>query len=340
MAASRWFQNVWGNQVPSELLQPYMIYLDERIEPRKEKARGSYGAVFEVKYNGAMCVGKRILDILVGLGAHQFVDEDQYMPLIEKFRQECDLMSKMRHPNVVQFLGIYQPSPDPRDLTLVMEKLHIDLGRFIGKQRNIPLSIKLSILRDVSSGLLHIHSHGVIHRDLNAGNILLTEQLCAKVADFGMSRVLPQNISNSHIRGSMTIMPGAADYMPPEAVEGEYDHKLDTFSFGKFSNIATQCNISLFVGHVTLYLINEEYPQPVYMNWKKVGEIKDGIEMERRRTWLKKMGQQHCLYDLIAACLQDEPEERPTMLALNTDLNELCSTYPYKLEDFMKISVS
>ena len=76
------------------------------------------------------------------------------------------------------------------------------------------------------------------------------------------------------------------------------------------------------------------------MNWKKVGEIKDGIEIERRRTWLKKMGQQHCLYDLIVACLQDEPEERPTMLALNTNLNEFCSAYPYKLEDFIKISVS
>ena len=337
MAFSLWFQKVWRNQVPSKVLQPYMISLDERIEPSKEKGRGSYGAVFEVKYNGTVCIGKRILDILVGLGGHQFVDEDQYIPLIEKFRQECDLMSKMRHPNVVQFLGIYQPSPDPRNLTLVMEKLHIDLGRFIEKHQNIPLSIKLSILRDVSSGLLHIHSHGVIHRDLNAGNILLTEQLCAKVADFGMSRVLPQNILN---KGSMTIMPGAADYMPPEAVEGKYDQKLDTFSFGKFSNNTTHYISSLYVGHVTLYLINEEYPQPVYMNWKKVGEIKDGIEMERRRTWLKKMGQQHCLYDLIVACLQDEPEERPTMLTLNTNLNEFCSAYPYKLEDVMKISVS
>ena len=337
MAANLWFHNVWGNEVPSEVLQQYMISLDERIEPLKEKARGSYGAVFEVKYNGAVCIGKRILDILVGLGAHQFVEEDQYMPLIQKFRQECDLVSKMRHPNIVQFLGIYQPSPDPRDLTLIMEKLHIDLGRFIEKHQNIPLSIKLSILRDVSSGLLHIHSHGVIHRDLNAGNILLTEQLCAKVADFGMSRVLPQNILN---KGSMTIMPGATDYMPPEAVEGKYDQKLDTFSFGKFSNITTHYISSLFVGHVTLYLINEVYPQPVYMNWKKVGEIKDGIEMERRRTWLKKMGQEHCLYDLIVACLQDEPEKRPTMLTLNANLNEFCSAYPYKLEDLMKISVS
>lgn len=229
MTASGWFTSLWKTQSPGQVLQQHLIELDEPVESLNERGRGAYGAVFKVKYNGASCVAKRILEILTGLGAYQYVGKDQYQPLLDKFRAECDFLSKLRHPNVVQFIGICQPTPDPRNLTLVMEEMHIDLNELITTYKPIDECIKLQILIDVSAGLLHIHSHGVIHRDLNAGNVLLTRDLRAKIADFGMSRLLP---SNMVIRPDMTLMPGAPDFMPPEAMTGSYDTKLDTFSFG------------------------------------------------------------------------------------------------------------
>ena len=230
MSITVWFRELWGKRSPDEVLKDHLIQLDETINVEtNEKGRGAYGSVFEVKYNGATCIGKRILDILTGGGGNLPVDRDQYMPLVDRFRAECDLLSKLRHPNIVQFIGICQPTPDPRDLTLVMEKMEIDLGKFIYEFKPINSTIKHGILCDISAGLMHIHSHNVIHRDLNAGNVLLTQDLRAKVADFGMSRVVKSHVIH---QGSMTIMPGAPDYMPPEATTGEYDIKIDTFSFG------------------------------------------------------------------------------------------------------------
>lgn len=232
MTASFWFSSLWKARSPEDVLQQHLIKLDDSVG--EELGRGAYGAVCEVKYNGATCVAKRVLEILTGLGAHQHVGRDQYQHLLDKFKAECDLLSKLRHPNVVQFIGICQPTDDPRHLTLVMEKLYINLDELIksGAYKPLDEGIKLQILLDVSAGLIHIHSHGVIHRDLNAGNVLLTRELRAKIADFGMSRLLPSNAPL--VRLDMTMMPGAPDFMPPEAMTGSYDMKLDTFSFGMY----------------------------------------------------------------------------------------------------------
>ena len=157
--------------------------LDAPINSGKRLGGGCFGAVYEAKVNGATCVAKRLLDILTGARGQPQVSRQEWGVLADKFKAECSLLSKLRHPNVVQFLGVYEPSDDPRDMALVMEKLYMDLENFITKYPHTPLAIKLHILRDISCGLLHIHSHGIVHRDLNAGNVLLTHSLQAKVAD-------------------------------------------------------------------------------------------------------------------------------------------------------------
>ena len=120
---------------------------------------------------------------------------------------------------------------------------------------NIPLPYKTSILRDVAYGLAYLHSIPVLHRDLNAGNVLLTESLRAKIADLGVAKLFDREIA---LVRTKTLCPGAPDFMPPEALSlpPRYSDKLDVFSFGH------------------IYLINQEAPH--------VQETEEASKME---TW-------------------------------------------------------
>ena len=307
----------------------YFIELDEPIDPKKRVGAGAYGAVYEVKLNGASCIAKRLHDILTGSRGEARVSDQEWRAIVDKFRNECSLLSKMRHPNVVQFLGINQPSSDPRDMALIMEKLHMDLEHLITEYRevlapnNTPpkssndifLPIKVHILRDISCGLLHIHSHGVVHRDLNSGNVLLTESLQAKVADLGVARIIKKSTV-----GMLSVTPGALDYMPPEATceNPVYDDTLDTFS----------------MGHLMLYLVNCRYPytrdpslQQLRVSVKKAG-LPLGLQAQKRKRWLDHISEDHSLCKIIVHCLQDEPFDRPNVSSLKTDLDTLCEHLP------------
>ena len=140
---------------------------------------------------------------------------------VEYFKEECTLMSKLRHPHIVQFLGICYPSGAVLP-ALVMELLMTCLHNFLEanekKKRVIPLSIKLDILRDVCKGLVYLHSKNIVHRDLTARNVLLSESLTAKIADLGMARLL--RLRAGRLSATMTKVPGNTHYMPPEACGG------------------------------------------------------------------------------------------------------------------------
>ena len=232
-------------------LSQYLVHLDEPLSKNNETGRGCYGVVYRSRLKGAKCVVKKLHDILTGGGGQQSVSETEWRAVVAKFRQEIELLSKQRHPNIVQFLGVCGLDGDPRDISLVMEQLDDDLTAFIENNKGkISLCMKLSILKDVACGLNHLHSTGIVHRDLNDGNVLLTSSLHAKVADLGVSRIIdsrPQYLSR------LTLVPGAIDYMPPEALRPDpvYGPKLDCFSFGHLAlylaiELEVSINIVLF----------------------------------------------------------------------------------------------
>ena len=103
----------------------------------------------------------------------------------------------------------------------------MSLGAFLEKLPQCPIAQKHELMVDVSQGLVHLHSqdHTIIHRDLTAGNVLLTPQLTAKISDLGMAKIIQRNPS------VLTKMPGAAVYMPPEANSDTpfYNTSLDVF---------------------------------------------------------------------------------------------------------------
>ena len=97
------------------------------------------------------------------------------------------LLSQQRHPNIVQFLSVYNLVKDPHDIHVC---LVMDLDHFIAAKHVVPIENKFKILTDIACGVSHLHSKGIIHHDLNGGNVLSSSDLHAKVADLGVSRVV------------------------------------------------------------------------------------------------------------------------------------------------------
>ena len=153
--------------------------------------------------------------------------------MAEKYLQECQLMSDLRHPNITLFLGVCF-LPNCQLPVLLMERLDSSLDDLLETVPNIPLALKRSMLEDIAKGLLYLHSHDqqIIHRDLTAKNVLLTSSLVAKITDFGNSRIV--NLQPGQLARTLSRLPGTLVYMPPEAfsASSRYGPSLDVFSFG------------------------------------------------------------------------------------------------------------
>ena len=280
---------------------------------------GAYGRVDEVEIPGA---AKTIFDVLQcndGLG-------DAVPKAVTEFVKECQLMSTLRHPNIVQFLGLCF-FPGSRLPALVMERLLTSLHDLLDPETRprpppgaptplsfFTLSLKCCVLHDVASGLTYLHERSppIIHRDLSAKNVLLNSGMMAKIADLGVARIVPR----MQAAATMTKAPGASVYMPPEAVapaasnaeRSKYDASIDIFSFGV----------------VTIFTIGETFPcdplHPTYTD-KKTKVLIARTELQRRSEYMKNVNAQlhdcgqlhgdHPLIQLIQKCLTNDPEERP-----------------------------
>ena len=182
---------------------------------REELGRGAYGKVYAVKYCQTVCAAKEIHSILI-----EDVGETERRLTIESFLRECRQCSMLRHPNIIQFLGVYYHTGAGganrmRLPVMVMEMMADSLTSFVDKHEKIPVHIKYSIAHDVSLGLCYLHNHDppIVHRDLSPNNVLLTAHHVAKISDLGVAKVI-----KADSRKTMTKAPGTVDFMPPEAL--------------------------------------------------------------------------------------------------------------------------
>ena len=269
---------------------------------RNELGRGAYGRVYAVKYCQTICAAKEIHSILV-----EGVRQVEMQQTIESFMRECRQCSKLRHPNVIQFLGVYYPTRAGganrmRLPVMVMEMMTDSLTSFVVKHEKIPVYIKYSIVHDVSLGLCYLHNHDppIVHRDLSPNNVLLTAHHVAKISDLGVAKVI-----RADSRKTMTRAPGTVDFMPPEALDDfpEYGPPMDVFSFAG----------------IILHTFNQQWPSPS-KNVKfdpKTRKKVALLEVERRQQYLDKMiGEDEVLRPLVEECLDDDPAVRPTITTI------------------------
>ena len=151
---------------------------------------------------------------------------------ITSFEQECQILRDLKHPSIVQFLGVIQ-DPNTKKPILLMELMKESLTGFLeSSPTNVPYHLQVNISHDIALAVAHLHRNGILHRDLSSNNILLNENRKAKVTDFGMSKISASDPSMT--RSRVTQCPGTLVYMPPEALRPQprYSDKIDSFSIG------------------------------------------------------------------------------------------------------------
>ena len=272
----------------------------------EEYGRGSYAAVVAVKYRGLKCAGKKLHIILTEQGGRE---------IVYRFEGECRLLAQMRHPNIVQFIGVYFEE-DSENPILIMEFLPTTLARCIDTYGVLPQEISYSILHDVALGLCHLHSQTppIVHRDLSANNVLLTPNMTAKISDLGVAKIL--NLTPLQLT-RMTQAPGTLAYMPPEALSPNprYDTRIDEFSFGV----------------LIIHILCGRWPMPceaVRVNPANRAQLLPVSEAERREEYLQDIGNAHSLMDLIRRCVSNDPEQRPRAADIVQQMEHMTRQFP------------
>ena len=277
---------------------------------------GSYGSVYKARCDDIVCAAKIIHPTLVPFDIPTpFSQQREHRQPIKRFELECHFLRDIKHPNIIQYLGMYH-DPETGLPVLLMELMDESLTHFLETSAEpIPYHIQLTICLDIIQALSFLHSNGIVHRDLSSNNILLIGKGRAKLTDFGMAKL----VHMSH--ASNTVCPGTDVYMPPEAIDNKavYTEKGDIFSFGvNVIQILTRKFPKPGDRHVTVPINDPRFPS---------GSIRVCVtEIERRQNHISLTEPTHSLTVTALSCLKDKEEQRPSASELCQRLTLLKDT--------------
>jgi serine/threonine protein kinase len=216
--------------------------------------------------------------------------------MVDSFKTEAKLMSKLRHPNVVLFMAASTTLPKLAIVTEFMTRgtlydvLHSDILCFAW-------SSKLSFAYDAARGMNYLHSSkpSFLHRDLKSLNLLVDDKWNVKVSDFGLTTFKDLQKDNKEDTGSLL-------WMAPEVLRGEgYTKSSDVYSFG-----------------IILWeLLTQLDPYP----GKSPANIMAGVMNDDLRPEIPSSTTTP-IRELIESCWHSDPTQRPTFSQILENLNE------------------
>jgi formylglycine-generating enzyme required for sulfatase activity/serine/threonine protein kinase len=229
---------------------------------------GKYEIVAEIGRGGTGCVYLGYdpdleRDVAIKVLASYLVEEEG---AVKRFRREARLMAKLKHPNIVT---VYDVGMDGDRHYFVMEYLAGDtLATIIRQRACLPPGEVLTILAPLAAALDYAHGHGMVHRDVKPGNIIVDPGGRVTLTDFGIVRAAAETQLTT--RGTMV---GTPRYMSPEQVEGrDFDGRSDQYSLGvvAYEMLSGQVPFQIDNPLSMLYKIAHEKTPPI-------GQVRAGL---------------------------------------------------------------
>uniref|UniRef100_A0A8V0Y8U7 Tyrosine-protein kinase n=1 Tax=Gallus gallus TaxID=9031 RepID=A0A8V0Y8U7_CHICK len=213
----------------------------------------------------------------------------------EAFLAEANLMKKLQHNKLVRLYAVVTKQPIYIVTEYMANGCLLDyLKTEEGSQLNLPKLIDMSA--QVAEGMAYIERMNSIHRDLRAANILVSETLCCKIADFGLARI----IEDEYLAQEGAKFP--IKWTAPEAINfGVFTIKSDVWSFG------------ILLTEIITY---GRIPYPGMTNPEVIRNLEQGYRMPCPDMCPAE------LYSIILRCWRNKPEERPTFEYLQSVLED------------------
>jgi serine/threonine protein kinase len=240
----------------------------------------------------------------------KFAEKCYNGPIEQSFQQEASLLARFSHPNIVPFVCY---ATDDKSCSLIMELMNGDLQSLMhenmhkDKTLDAPFGLleAMDIMLQIAEGMRYLHQNKVVHRDLKSVNVLIIkydEYVCAKVADFGLSKTRSSICTYSNLTENV----GTTRWMAPELHEHQsptisssiesdkilkYPFKVDVYSFGMVC-------YEILTGHLPFYEIT--------MMMELRQKIKDGLRPKIPKQYPTS------LITLLENCFHSNPEIRPS----------------------------
>ncbi|KAM0968172.1 hypothetical protein FF1_016628 [Malus domestica] len=247
---------------------------------------GSYGEVYRADWNGTEVAVKK------------FLDQDFSGDALVQFKCEVEIMLRLRHPNVVLFMGAVTRPPHFSILTEFLPRG--SLYRLLHRPNSqLDERRRMRMALDVAKGMNYLHTSNptVVHRDLKSPNLLVDKNWNVKVCDFGLSR------TKHHTFLSSKSTAGTPEWMAPEVLRNEpANEKCDVYSFGVILwELATCC-----------------------VPWKGLNpmQVVGAVGFQNRRLEIPEEIDP-VVAEIIRDCWQTEPNLRPSFSQLMVRLRRL-----------------
>ncbi|CAO2577250.1 Protein-tyrosine kinase 6 [Lemmus lemmus] len=249
----------------------------------KKLGAGYFGEVFEGLWKGQIRVAVKVISRDNLLHQHTF-------------QSEIQAMKKLRHKHILALYAVASAGDPVYIITELMPKGNLlQLLRDSG-EKDLPISELVDFASQVAEGMRYLESQNYIHRDLAARNVLVTGNNLCKVGDFGLARLVKEDIYLSHNHNV------PYKWTAPEALSrGHYSIKSDVWSFG-----------------ILLYEIFSKglVPYPGMSNNEAFQRVNDGYRMPCPLECPPNM------HKLMLSCWSPDPKQRPCFKALSEKLSD------------------